>query len=224
MEFFGVWVDADPWQIQVLVALPILYILHSWLFPAWNSENGKKATKAIAKIKDQTKLLKIAKKARLHAARDAAVQKMTNQAFLAEVVKQREFGYTWKHALEKITDQNVLLDIIASYHYNDVRRAATAKLTDKKVAQQALKKLFYEYIKSDKTNPYDLLHLAEEVVQVSPKVIAQNWPAIRDAASKVHYDHWKNSNSSDCHNDSGVHGDNYGNEYLKRFPPYVKKE
>lgn len=222
MELFGVWVDMEPWQIHVLAALPVVYILYSLLFPAWNSENEKKALKAIAKIKDQAKLLKVAKKARLYAAQKAAIQKMTDQAFLAEVVKRRATGL-WERALEKITDQNVLLDIIASCYNHDVRRAATAKLTDKKVARQALEELFYEYIKSDKPNPYDLLHLAEEVTQVSPQVIAQNWPTIRDAASKVHYDRWKYSGSSDCHDDSGVHSDNYGKEYLKRFPPYAKK-
>jgi uncharacterized protein YkvS len=102
--------------------------------PAWNSKNPDSAVKAVAKIKDEAKLARIAKEAWCWQACVAAVERITNPVLLADVARNDK-GYSdvRKAAVERLTDQSVLVDVARNDKCFFVRLAAVERLTDPSV-------------------------------------------------------------------------------------------
>jgi hypothetical protein len=128
--------------------------------PAWDSEDERKAIKAVNKLKNEVKLARVAKEAQNRLVREAAVKKITNQKLLADVavnskqlwtepvgmaaVEQitdqnllayvaKNDGWVHEEAIKKITDLNILADIAKNAESSSARNAAIKKLTDQKV-------------------------------------------------------------------------------------------
>ncbi|MDR2532796.1 MAG: hypothetical protein LBC82_08165 [Oscillospiraceae bacterium] len=101
--------------------------------PAWASENGKRALKAVEKETTQTILAEIAKNAPLSHTRKNALDKLTDQVILADIAKNAPLSHTRKNALDKLTDQVILADIAKNDKESGIRKVAVAKLTDQAV-------------------------------------------------------------------------------------------
>jgi hypothetical protein len=101
--------------------------------PAWDSKNAKRAIKAVVKIKDEAKLVRIAKEARRYDARQAAVERLTNQSVLADIARSDEDHRVRQTAVKRVTDPSVLEDVARNDGARDVRKAAVERVTDPSV-------------------------------------------------------------------------------------------
>ncbi|MDR1241175.1 MAG: hypothetical protein LBM00_00080 [Deltaproteobacteria bacterium] len=85
-----------------------------WPFtPGWNSKNPQKRMKAVAKISDQTKLLKIVYESDYQDARIGAVAKISDPARLLEIVYKSRA--TQKEAISRISDTATLLGVFKDF-------------------------------------------------------------------------------------------------------------
>jgi hypothetical protein len=100
--------------------------------PAWASENGKRALKAVEKETTQTILAEIAKNAPLSHIRKNALDKLTDQSLLADVAKSSRNGNVRDEAAEKITDQSALIDVAMN------AKSQTAQIAIKKITDQSI--------------------------------------------------------------------------------------
>ena len=80
--------------------------------PAWQSENKKKALKAVEKTTEQTILADIAKNAKIMEVREAAVKMLDIQPILLYVAQNDEYLAVRTAAIKKLTDQNTLAEIV----------------------------------------------------------------------------------------------------------------
>jgi hypothetical protein len=110
-----------------------MYKIMGLFTPAWKSKNHKRALDAVEKMTDQKTLAKVAKKARIGVAREAAAAKLTNQRMLADVAINAGDSGARKAAVANLTDQNALSYIAVIDRNEDVRREAIVNLTDQSV-------------------------------------------------------------------------------------------
>ncbi len=143
----------------------------------WQSKDHYKSTRAVDFIYDQSKLAKIAKKARTHEAREAAVKKLreqhqalfadiarndghysvsrvaacklTDQILLADIAKHATYGWTRYEALKRLDQRNqtLIADLAKNDDFSEVRRLAVEKLDE-----QHNQILLSEIAKVDKNN------------------------------------------------------------------------
>jgi len=107
--------------------------LFDLFIPTWQSDNKKKALKAVEKEISQIKLAEIAKNAPLFDVRKAAVDKLIDQILLSEIViKNKGYHNMAVEAVKKLTDQSLLVDVAISCTNTPVLMEAVKKLTDQK--------------------------------------------------------------------------------------------
>jgi hypothetical protein len=100
------------------------------LFVSTEKRELKKALKEVAKLKDQTKLMEIAKTTQHSSVRSAAIEKITDHALILELAKSLRFSSELKTSIANIADQKILLDIAKNAKYNEMRIFAVENLTN----------------------------------------------------------------------------------------------
>lgn len=91
---------------------------------AWDSDNRKKALKAVAKEPDQTKLIEIANSAPLREVREAAVKRVTDQSAIEAFAKKVSDFSVCCAAIERLSNQTMLADIAIHSKEALLRQAA----------------------------------------------------------------------------------------------------
>ena len=104
--------------------------------PAWDSKNAEKAVKAANKLKDETKLARVAKEAQCWQARKAAVEKLTDQNILAGIACTANSIKICLKAVEKLTEQILLAKVGTTAQNANVRLTAGKKVTDPSIMQK----------------------------------------------------------------------------------------
>jgi hypothetical protein len=99
--------------------------------PAWDSDNEEEALEAVAKIRDEARLARVAKKTRCYKARKAAMERVTNQSLLADIIKNvKECCDIHIAALKRVTGQRLLADIALYGRIGYLCLSAAARVTN----------------------------------------------------------------------------------------------
>jgi len=148
--------------------------------PAWDSKNEKRAVKAVNKLKDETKLVHVAKEARCLQARLAAIgnKKLTDPNVLADIAKNDEDSTVSTAAFIKLISKN-LIAATANYDENsDVRLKAVGSLDDQDLLVSVAKKARYSDARiaavKKLTDPKLLVDVAKNAGYGDVRMIATN--------------------------------------------------
>jgi len=99
--------------------------------PVWQGKNPDKACRAVRKITNQAKLLRIAREPATNLwAREAAIWKLTDQTVLADFARNGKNYRFRQAAVVNLTDQSVLSHIALNDEGQSVRDVAVKKLAD----------------------------------------------------------------------------------------------
>jgi hypothetical protein len=113
-------------------------------WPAWDSNNEDRAVKAVAKIRDEDKLARIAKEARSWEARRVAVERVTDQSVLADVARNDKIYFVRLAATGRLTDQSILTAIARNdKEHISVRIAASHRLVNYDLEEDLLTYIIY---------------------------------------------------------------------------------
>lgn len=97
----------------------------------WKSKDGEKSEKAVAKITDQNKLVRIATEAPHFMARKAAIVKLDEKKYQALFANIAKYDINWRVCLaaaNKLMVQEFLADVVKKAKDNSVRRVILNKL------------------------------------------------------------------------------------------------
>jgi len=98
--------------------------------PAWQSENPRKAIKAINKLTDQNTLSIAAQEAASWNARLAAFDRLTDQQIIEGIIMSNANPFIRMPAVERLTDQRIISSIAKNDKDGAVRLSAVKILTD----------------------------------------------------------------------------------------------
>ncbi|HBT65652.1 MAG TPA: hypothetical protein DEB10_13430, partial [Ruminococcaceae bacterium] len=146
---------------------------------AWDSDNSKKALRAVAKEPDQTKLIVIANSAPLREVREAAVKRFADQSAIEAFAKKTSDFSVCCAAIERLSNQTMLADIATHGKEALFRQAAVnnMNLTDQSVLSWVAK--------NDETNQvcYDAIQRLTDIFELEAvadsRASARHWVEIR---------------------------------------------
>ena len=120
--------------------------------PAWDSENEKRAVRAVEKMTDRVQLLRVVKEARCRQARIAAINKIIGhdqelQDLLAKIAKNANRKHVRINPIVKRNDQDLLANIAINAKDKEFCMKAVEKLTDQKALAKVAKSSKYSEVR-----------------------------------------------------------------------------